>query len=112
MEIQLECKAAPVPDAEVIAHPVKLKNYDDLRAENVFVPRVLVLVLVPETVSDWLEQSEESLVMRRCGYWVSLRGLPSSENATGHTIRVPRSQVLTPSSLRDIMDRIGRGELP
>ncbi len=33
---------------DTIAYPLKLKNYDDLRAQGFLVPRVLILVHLPE----------------------------------------------------------------
>lgn len=50
--------------------------------------------------------------MRRCGYWVSLRGLPPSQNETGQTVQIPRRQMFTVPSLQGILQRISQGELP
>ena len=87
IELQIKCKAAPTPDTESFSHSVKLKNYDDLRVDNVLVPRILVIVLVPDDVKDWLHCSEAELAVRRCGYWVSLRGSPASENEKARLFR-------------------------
>jgi len=38
------------------------------------VPRILVVVTVPAVAQEWLSQSEEEMVLRHCGYWISLRG--------------------------------------
>jgi hypothetical protein len=59
------------------------------------VPRILVVVLVPENLVDWLVQSEDELSMRHCGYWVSLRGQPETVNATTVTVELPRSNQFT-----------------
>ncbi len=112
VELQVKCKAAIATVYGSIAHSIKLKNYDDLRAEDVLVPRILVVILVPEQLVDWLAHTEEELAMRRCGYWCSLRGLPASENATGQTVELPRSQTFTVQSLQAMMGRIGQGSLP
>ncbi|MFH0823782.1 MAG: DUF4365 domain-containing protein, partial [Pseudomonadota bacterium] len=112
VELQLKCKAAGTPAGNMFPHSIKRKNYDDLRDTDVLVPRILVVVLVPDDPSEWLGHSEAELVLRRCGYWVSLHGLPPSENETGQTVYIPRSQKFTVESLRAIMQRIGRGDLP
>jgi Domain of unknown function (DUF4365) len=112
VELQLKCKAAAIPVEDVFSHSIKLKNYDDLRDEHVLVPRILVVVLVPDNLDEWLAQSEAEMAMRRCGYWVSLRGMPPSENTSGQTVRIPRTQTFTVESLRGIMLRIGQGALP
>jgi hypothetical protein len=112
VELQLKCKAAPSPAGDGFSHSIKLKNYDDLRDEGILVPRILVVILVPDDLSDWLGHSEAELAMRRWGYWVSLRGAPPSENATGQTVQIPRGQMFTVQSLQEIMQRIGEGKLP
>ena len=106
------CKAAVCPESESFGHSIKRKNYDDLRATDVLVPRILVVVLVPDQPADWLAHSETQLAMRRCGYWCSLRGLPAGANTTGQTVQVPRSQTFTVQSLQAMMARVGQGALP
>lgn len=112
VELQLKCKAAPSPADDAFSHAIKLKNYNDLRDERVLVPRILVVVLVPDDPSEWLEHSEAEMAMRRCGYWVTLRGSPPSENLTAQTIQIPREQMFTVQSVQGIMQRISEGGLP
>jgi hypothetical protein len=112
VELQLKCAAGQTPTEDPFAFSIKLKNYDDLRDATVLVPRILVVVFVPDSVADWLRHSEAELALRRCGYWVSLRGQPASTNATGQTVRVPRPQSFTVQALQALMQRIGSGVLP
>lgn len=112
VDLQLKCKAAPSPDGDTFPHFIKLKNYNDFNELAVLVPRILVVVLVPDSLSDWLAHTEAELAMRRCGYWVSLRGLPPSQNETGQTVQIPRRQMFTVPSLQGILQRISQGELP
>lgn len=112
LEMQLKCRAAELPLGDHFSHDLKLKNYEDLRDATVQVPRILIVVLVPEDVASWLTATENELVMRRCGYWVSLRGLPATANQTTVAVSIPRAQVFHPESLRAIMTRIGHGAMP
>lgn len=89
--------------------PLKIKNYDDLRLPSL-VPRVLLLVVMPDDVSDWLRHTEEELVLSGCGYWLSLFGYPSTENTESVTVQIPRAQQFTPEALRAIMKRVNDGE--
>lgn len=41
----------------------------------------------------------ETLVLRRCAYWRSLRGLPPADTETRKTVHVPRSQRFEPQTL-------------
>lgn len=112
VDLQLKCHAAPLPADSHFSFPVKIKNYDDLRDEAVLVPRILVVVLVPEDVSEWLNHTEQELALRRSGYWVSLRGRPETTNTGSVTLQIPRIQPFTPVELQAIMQRIGGGGMP
>lgn len=112
LELQLKCKAATMPTNDPFSFSLKIKNYDDLRDPNVLVPRILVVVLVPDELEEWLSHSEGELAVRRCGYWVSLRGLPPSENQSSQTVPIPRAQQFTVDGLRGMMERIGQGDSP
>jgi hypothetical protein len=79
---------------------------------NALVPRILVVVLVPEKITDWIKQTEDELCLRYCAYWVSLRGITDTENTTSVTIEIPRSNQFTPLSLQAIIERISFGDLP
>jgi hypothetical protein len=112
LDLQLKCKATQSPSEAEFSHSLKIKNYDDLRDPFVQIPRLLVVVLVPDDLTDWLCCSESELVMRRCGYWLNLRGLPASGNATSQTVQLKRSQIFDPQSLCGIFARIANREHP
>jgi hypothetical protein len=111
LELQLKCTSRGILDENYIKYPLNLKNYNDLKI-NALVPRILVVVLVPEKIIDWIKQTESELCLRHCAYWVSLRGMPDTENTTNVTIEVPRSNQFTPLSLQAIIQRISFGDLP
>ena len=85
------------------------KNYNDLIPSNVLAPRILVLVTLPANINEWLSLTAERLVMRRCACWVSLAGEPERDNETSVTVSVPRENLLTPDSVRLMMDKINQG---
>lgn len=112
VEVQLKCTERPVPQNGILSYPLKLKNYDDLRDANVLVPRILVVLFVPDNLTDWVEHTEQQMLVRHCAYWVSLRNLPATPNTTSVNVQIPQGNTLNPASLRDIMARIGGGGLP
>lgn len=112
LEMQLKCTSRDVLDDNEIKYPLKVKNYDDLRPDNVLVPRILVVVIVPDSLDGWLVHSEESLDMHHCGYWMSLRGYGETENTGTRTVALPRDQQFTVVQVRQIMSRIEAGGLP
>ena len=50
--------------------------------------------------------SVQQLVLRRCGYWVSLVGQPQSDNESSVTVSVSRANVLTVDALQELMQRV------
>lgn len=53
-----------------------------------------------------LRKEQFSYDYRYCGYWVSLKGQPETDNTTSKTIHIPRQQVFSVDALREIMRRI------
>lgn len=112
LDLQVKATAVPTTMEDRIAFPLKMKNYDDLRPENLMVPRLLVLVLVPENPAEWIEHTDEEMVMRRCGYYLSLRGRPDTDNQHTTTVHVPRGNMFSPDSLQNLMNEIALGTMP
>lgn len=112
LELQAKGRNATTGNGNHFSYNLKLKNYDDLRVANFLVPRILVVVFVPEQIEYWLEQSEERLLMKHCAYWVSLRGMEESNNQNTVAVRLPRSNLFTIEALQDMMGRIGNGGTP
>jgi len=111
LELQLKCTSRNVLEESFVRYPLKLKNYDDLRISTL-VPRILVVVLVPEDLADWLQQQEEELCLRYCGYWISLRGMSQTQNTKTVTVELPRSNQFTVEALQSMIQRISFGGFP
>ena len=106
LEAQLKCTSTYVPDGGIIRFPLRLKNYNELRGQH-FIPRVLVVIIVPEQIGDWLAQNEEQMLIRKCGYWVSLEDMPETNNVASVTINLPSAQRF---SIGDLRSLLGRGD--
>ncbi len=111
IEIQLKSTSQDVLRDTLLSFRIEKKNYDELRGENFMVPRLLVVVVVPQNPTQWIKQSERALTMRHCGYWFSLRQCPPRTESSV-TLYIPRAQVFTVSALKDLMAGIGRGDMP
>jgi Domain of unknown function (DUF4365) len=111
LEAQLKCTACElVPNgATEIPFDLPTKNYNDL-VVDVLTPRILIVVTVPILQADWCLHSEQELLLRRCGYFVSLAGREPSENKNTVRIKLPRANVLTPAKLTELMSKIDAGE--
>ena len=90
--------------------PLPRKNYDDLRSIGT-VPLILIVVVLPgDSVESWLNQSEDELCMRRCGYWLSLEGRADAGNVSTVTVHVPRRNVFDGTQLAELMGKAARDE--
>jgi Domain of unknown function (DUF4365) len=98
LEAQLKCSAGlAIADGE-IAFPLPIKNFDDLRRKG-YVPRILIVVDVPEQPIDWMACDPAQIIMRRCAYWVSLAGEPDTDNVSTVTVKIPIEQVFDGQAL-------------
>ncbi|BAZ14373.1 hypothetical protein NIES4071_62160 [Calothrix sp. NIES-4071] len=106
LEVQVKSTSTSVLSSDSIRYPLKLKNYNELRKQKTLVPKILVVVLIPDDQSEWLNQSEDELCLRRCGYWLSLRGQPETTNTDRVTVYLPRQQMFTAGAIKNIMQQI------
>lgn len=112
LDIQMKTTTAIDFDGELIRYPLKVKNYNDLIMTDILVPRILVLIFLPARVEEWLSLSSTELTIRRCGYWTSLRGQPTSDNEFTVTVPIPRSNMFTVQALCGMMVQINEGGAP
>jgi len=113
--LELQAKATSrdlIRDDGMIHFPLPVKNYHDLRDPNVMVPRILVVMLIPKEKDQWLEISDEQMLVRHCAYWQSLRSLPDTTNTVSETVHVPVSQRFDVCGLLKIMDQIASDGFP
>ncbi|MBX3246990.1 MAG: hypothetical protein KF901_07405 [Myxococcales bacterium] len=64
-----------------------------------------MVVTLPADEATWVGHSQDALVLRRCGYWVSLRGL-AMQNETRERVMIPPNNVFDPDALRVLMDKV------
>ena len=97
-----------------VSYDLEAKTYNDLINRNErskTVPLLLILLCLPRNTAEWLEITEESLVIRRCCYWALVTGEPT-RNKRAKRIKIPKSQVLTPDALNRLLDAVEKGVLP
>jgi hypothetical protein len=114
LKIQLKAtSSSPTDDGACFSYFLRgVSQYDDLRSETVSVPRILVVLFMPESRDQWVSHDPEQLILRRCAYGQSLRGLPPSTNTSGQTVKIPKTQMFSPENLKRLMDRISHRDIP
>ncbi|HZF96828.1 MAG TPA: DUF4365 domain-containing protein [Pseudoxanthomonas sp.] len=110
IQIQLKCTSRNLTRGDVIKFPLSKKNYDDLRGEDVVVPRYLAVLTVPERTEDWLLHNHDCMALYHRCYWVSLRDAPPVFNTMQVTVDVPITQRLTTETLKQMMSAASNGE--
>lgn len=107
IEAQLKCTKRDTGSEGSFHFQLSKKNYDDLRGLNVFSPRYLFVLVVPEEPHEWLTCDPSVSEIRYCCYWYSLRGASESRNRRNVSIEIPRSQILTAESLKELLQQAG-----
>ena len=107
LDVQLKCTHVADLTVDQLRYALKVKNYTEIDT-RVLVPRILVCVLVPQDLATWTAQTENEMILRRCGYWLSLSGQTPTQNAETQTVNLPRAQVFTPDALTAMMLQISR----
>jgi hypothetical protein len=121
LELQVKCTDdESIVKEQTINFPLRVKNYNDLRHSRPIIPSLLVVMLVPSNLKEWFEYSDtldsspnsknEITILRKCAYWLSLKGEPETSNTTNITVYIPRQNLLTPKSLVDLMTKAAKEE--
>lgn len=109
IEFQAKATSQDVLRDDHISFPLPVNNYDDLRADT-RMPRILIVLRMPEETSEWLNQTGDELCLRHCAYWLSLGGQPDVRNTTRVTVHIPLTNMFSSEQLTDLMNRAERGE--
>lgn len=112
IDVQLKSTTRAEVRETVVAYDLEVRAYNILRQEDVNRPRILVVLVLPEDESEWVIQTEDALILRRCAYWTSLRGTQPTTAQTTVRILIPRANVFSVQSLQALMDRARGGEMP
>jgi hypothetical protein len=108
-DVQVKCTHTISPGDEVFKYEMDVADYNYLINQFMY-PRIVIIVIVPKDVNDWLEQSDNELVLRHCGYWLSLEGERRSDNARTVMLEVPKMNIFTVDTLIQLMDKVAQGE--
>ena len=110
LDVQVKSTTSAIVGDREVRYDLAVEAYDDLRDLRVSTPRILVLHVQPKDEHERLELSETGLTLGGTCYWLSLRGYPEVPNESTVRICVPRSNVLSEGSLREIVQRVSAGE--
>lgn len=113
LDVQVKCTSrSDIIDInkKSILWDLPVNNYNQLIDQERWTPLILILVLVPEDINDWviIDQNKSETIVKKCAYWISLKGKNPTSNDKTIRVQIPFTNILTPDSLKLIMDKIGR----
>lgn len=113
LRVQLKSTYQVAPDTTADSVPISIPNAQLRRLAHspVTTPTILVVMLVPRDIEEWIEVCSEHLLLRHTAYWDNLEGRPiTGQDET--VVRVPTAKVFNEASLCEMMQRIGAGGKP
>jgi hypothetical protein len=105
VQLKSTSRRLPIVDGK-LSYLLDVGQYDKLRSTAVAIPRLIVLLTLPEDSTQWVSVSAQELVARHCARWTCIYGAPESANRRAATVRFDLNRVLTPAELRDIARRV------
>lgn len=96
---------------EVVTYKLEARAHRVLAGPHP-IPRILILLVLPEDPTEWLSADESALQLRRCAYWLSLRAQTPTANAETITVPIPRVQRFDVEALTAMLDRVKSGGFP
>lgn len=113
LKVQLKSTSltGAAPESGFVSVQLSNRRFESLAKKRVIVHRIIVAMIIPEDVADWIEATHDYLSLRHCAYWRNIAGeLPTGR--TESVVRVATSQIFDDVSLCGIMERIGKGDAP
>lgn len=105
IDFQLKATSSTCLGEADVSFDLPIKNYDDLRDLHSTAPHYLIVFILDEDESAWLANDENALLIRRCAYWLDLRGKPETSNRHTTTVKLPRSQIFDVVALKAMIQQ-------
>ena len=110
-EFQAKASVNWSADGGVIRYDLDAEAYNNL-AERAgqpnSIPFFLILLCLPEDEATWSHFGDECLTLRRCAYFLQLKG-PLTPNTSTHRIEIPLTNALTPESVLNLLQAVKNG---
>lgn len=105
IDAQVKCTSQDIEKEDYINFSLDIKTYEILRNQFVYLPIILIVVLVPGNLDEWIDINDERTISKKCAYWISLTGYPASNNQNNLKIKIPKKNLITPESLSNIIEQ-------
>lgn len=88
-----------------ISYVLKVKNYNDLCAPA-SMPSILALLILPAKEDEWIAWSPEELMIKGKMFWISFQGDEESKNVGNITVKIPKENVLSATTIEALIERV------
>jgi hypothetical protein len=109
-DLQLRSTTLANLSATGVRYDLDVRTYESLRGASP-VPRLLLVLVLPEEEERWLNLSADELVIRHAAYWMSLRGAAATAATSSIRVTIPRANLFSIEAASALMNRLCRGEL-
>lgn len=107
-DAQVKCTHKENIDNKYFKYDLDIETYDRLRNIHHDVPIFLIVLLVPKDTNNWVKITQQESIIKKCAYYISLKGFPKSNNANTVRIKIPIVNLVTPPSLNGIITDIAK----
>lgn len=104
IDLQLKTTTAPDEKSDGLHFRLKQKNYNDMAISR-GIPLLLVVLELPSDESEWVDCTPDRLIIRKCGWWLSLAGRDRVD-AESRTVVIPRSQRIGSAGLAPLFSHV------
>lgn len=105
LDVQVKCTSSSIVDnGDSVKFDLESKNYNRLIATDTYDRQVLIVVHVPDEMTDWVQVKDDKTVSRYCAYWLDLRGRKPTKNKSSIRIKISKDNLLTPESLQQLIE--------
>jgi hypothetical protein len=113
--LDFQCKASIdwTRESTEVVYDLESQTYNDLifrSRKTGATPLILILLCLPADQSVWLHFDETRMLLKECSYWHQLTG-QETDNKNSRRIRIPRTQMLDPKALGELLERVEQGSL-
>jgi len=95
-------------DGNFLTYDLRNKNYNDLiNNVNTATKKILIVLILPTDKREWVSQDIESLIIKKCAYWIYLGGRNSvADNNNTTAIKIPKENIFSEESINEIIRKI------
>ncbi len=104
LDVQVKCTSKDIEKEDEIKYELSKKAYDQLRNELTHTKIILIILLVPTDIKDWLIIEEDQLIMKRSGYWICLEGYQETHNSKTISIHIPKENKISNRTILDLIE--------